>query len=548
LPFSSSSLVLISLLALLLVGRLAFHNPSNLPAYPWLYLRGGEPLSTDEGAIELVAIGDVMLGRGVADEPRPFAATAPWLRAADLTVGNLECVITSDAAPLVPVEAGSLGPLQTAPSAAYRLREAGFDVLGLGNNHALDLGTAGLAETAYWLRMAGIAAIGAGPDPEAAFRPLVREIHGVRLAFLAVNAVTDDREDRGGDWAQADWDSERIVAAINAARDRADAVVVLVHWGYEYETRVDPVQRDAARLLLQAGADLVIGHHPHVVQTLEISEGQGVAYSLGNFVFDQGQGETAQGLALRAFFDGSGLRAMQAVPVWAGARPRLMTLEESRSTQSSRALIARVTPSQRLSVACDEGACRRVDVARHETDGVRSALFWGGQIDLSGDGVLEHVRRVDEQLVVYGSDVELWRSPTAWRVVDAALGDPNNDGRGEILLALWKTGLDGLETPSPDKERTPRSHPFIVGYRGGIYRTLWGGSAVRRPIHEVELGDVDGDGMQELIVLEGEDAEQRTIAVWRWHGWGFSLLWRSDPGGYRGLKLSENGTISVVAE
>jgi hypothetical protein len=108
--------------------------------------------------------------------------------------------------------------------------------------------------------------------------------------------------------------------------------------------------------------------------------------------------------------------------------------------------------------------------------------------------------------------------------------------------------LDGLESSDSGKEQTLRSRPFVVGYRGGDYRTLWGGSAVTDPIHEVELGDVDGDGAEELIVLEGDDQRQRTVSVWRWHGWGFSLIWRSHPGQYWDLRLQEDGRISIANE
>jgi hypothetical protein len=100
----------------------------------------------------------------------------------------------------------------------------------------------------------------------------------------------------------------------------------------------------------------------------------------------------------------------------------------------------------------------------------------------------------------------------------------------------------------------PRSHPFIIGYREGAYRILWGGSAVADPIHEVELGDVDGDGVQELVVLEEQgDGRNRAVSVWRWHGWGFSLVWRSPPDHYRDLTLvpGEVGSppiISVVCD
>jgi hypothetical protein len=320
-------------------------------------------------------------------------------------------------------------------------------------------------------------------------------------------------------------------------------VIVSVHWGYEYETRVDPAQRDAADALLEAGADLVIGHHPHVVQVFEVEGERAVAYSLGNFLFDQQQGETRRGLALRAFFDEGGLRAVQALPVSAGPRPRLTSPADSSS------LLARVEPPSRcLSFICDEDACRPSGALACTTEQAASGLFWGGLIDLTGDGIPEHVRRVSEQVIIYQDGAEAWRSPPTWRVADLALGDPNDDGRGELMLALWKPGLDGLEPPDPVKRHTPRSRPFIVGYREGMYQTLWGGSAVAEAIHELALGDVDGDSAQELVVLEGDDRRGRTVSVWHWHGWGFSLMWRSDSGQYENLTLGGDGRISVIVE
>jgi hypothetical protein len=134
--------------------------------------------------------------------------------------------------------------------------------------------------------------------------------------------------------------------------------------------------------------------------------------------------------------------------------------------------------------------------------------------------------------------------------VDLAPGDPNDDGRSELLLALWK----------PDAKGVLRIHPFILGYREGGYRVLWGGSAVVDPIYEVELGDVDGDGVQELIVLESHGESSSPVAqhlaavtVWRWHGWGFSLAWRSPPGRYRDMALvtaleGSPPTISVAVK
>jgi poly-gamma-glutamate capsule biosynthesis protein CapA/YwtB (metallophosphatase superfamily) len=561
-----------------------------LDAYPWLYLRDGEPLA-DEEVIEVIAVGDVMAGRGVADvmlsqgAAQPFAKVAPWLRTADVTFGNLESVIAEGGIPRP-------GPyrLRAPLVAAAALRDAGFDVLGLANNHALDFGPAALAETVSRLRETGVATVGAGPDANAAAQPLMVETDGLQLAFMALNVVPDpdDVDDEYG-WTRAAWDREQVVDAVASARAHADAVLVSIHWGYEYELRPDPAQRDIAQAILNAGADgpspvadvLVIGHHPHVVQGTQAGPGGFVAYSLGNFLFDQEQGETRQGLALRIFFDAQGLRAVQALPVWAGSRPRLMRPDEALP------LLARVatpiashrspddsvptepTPGEsasgtppRIGFTCSsletdagtsmsgnpgaagnpESSCRPVEVPQMSQVGP----FRGGAIDLTGDGVPEGVRLEGEQLVIEDGNGETWRGLPEWRVVDVALGDPNDDGRGELLLALWK----------PDAESVPRSHPFIVGFREGAYRVLWGGSAVVDPIHKVELGDVDADGKQELVVLEdlsgfGNPNGLRTVTVWDWHGWGFSLAWRSPPGRYHDLALLPGAgasppTISVA--
>lgn len=537
-------LLALSLLLLLFIpGGMALPPAATKPAaalpdeahYPWLYLREERPPLAGEGTT-LLLVGDVMLGRGVLAEPDPFADVAGWLAAADLVLGNFEGVITDlDASPRPPGY-----DLRAPPAAAAQLRAAGFDVVGLANNHSLDLGPAGLAETVTHLTAVGLKVIGAGPDQEAAGRPFLITVNNLQFALLAFNAIPDPAAPDNislQDWTRAGWDMDRATAAVTAARAQADAVIVSIHWGYEYQLRADPAQRRIAGALLDAGADLIVGHHPHVVQETAVQSDRFVAYSLGNFVFDQGQGETGQGLALRAVFDADGLLGVQALPVWAGPRPRLISPETAAS------LLARIRPvGQRVGFVCSRLAGDVVCQPANVPQAAQTGPFWAGEIDMTGDGLPEQVRREGEQIVIYSEDTAVWRGLPAWRVVDLALGDPNNDGRMEAILALWKEDEDGIA----------RSHPFIIGHRGGRYILLWGGSAVVYPIHELELGDVTGDGADNLVVLEETaDGQQRTLSVWRWHGWGYTLLWRSPPGHYRDLILlpaadEQKAVISVA--
>jgi poly-gamma-glutamate synthesis protein (capsule biosynthesis protein) len=497
---------------------------SDLAAYPWIYLRDGRPPTAGESVVELIAVGDVMLGRAVAGIADPLAQVAPWLATADLTLGNLESPIVRDGIQRS-AEPGEPQPiiLKAPITAVSNLTTAGFDLLGLANNHSLDYGPAGLIETGRRLEQAGITPIGAGPHAAAVPPVAWRTIGGVRLAFLAFNDVREpdpvgDLHRRDGGWTRCDWDPATAVEAVAAARTESDAVVVSVHWGYEFQPVADPAQVAMVEALFAAGADLVVGHHPHVVQGTLVSDGRFAAYSLGNLIFDQEQGDTTQGLALRALFDAQGLRAVQALPLRAGPRPRLMTPAESGP------LLARIAPPpQWLNFTCQQDNCEPETV---DGEPAAAGIFWSGTLDLTGDGQPERVRRAAEQVTVYqGADL-VWQSPREWQVVDVALGDPNDDGRGELLLALWR----------PDSAGYLRSQPYIVGHRGGVYKVLWGGRPLVYPIREVELGDVDGDGRQELVVLE-EQKETQTVAIWRWQGWSFSLMWRSPPGRYHTLLL-----------
>jgi poly-gamma-glutamate capsule biosynthesis protein CapA/YwtB (metallophosphatase superfamily) len=546
-------MLLFILLLVLLAGCAVPLVPGNAPdlsEYPWVYLRGGLPLDESGATGQVLLVGDVMLGRGVAEESAPLEKAAPWLRTADLTLGNLECAIAPENLALASAPESDLdrGPyfLVAPASAVNALNEAGFDILSMANNHALDRGLEGLADTASALESAGMLPVGAARTSKQTYQALIQQVGEIQVAFLAFNAVPSPRgpqwsgevraSNPEGSWALAGWERDKALAAVRAAHEQANAVVVSIHWGYEYDQRVDPAQREMASALVDAGADLIVGHHPHVIQALETlpkpDGGQAlVAYSLGNFVFDQGFEGTDKGLALRAFFDRQGLRAVQALPVNAGLQPSLISPQEAREFLARNPARWPALTSESLAFRCDSHGCSQTKIKLTPSELAEESIFSSGTSDLDGEGQAEQVRLDSGLVQISGGSLPSWESPAEWQVLDLALGDPNQDGRQELLIAVRK----------PDPSGVLLSHPFVFGYRQGKYRLIWGGSAVSDPILEVELGDIDADGKQELIVLEELHGDMgRAVSVWRWHGWGFSQVWRSQPGAYERLRLGSD--------
>ncbi|WP_176733819.1 CapA family protein [Micromonospora peucetia] len=260
--------------------------PAGAPARSAEVAAPSSPVGPAE--ITLAFAGDVhFAGRtaGLLDVPTTaFGPISSTLSAADLTMVNLETAVTTR---------GSPEPKQflfRAPTTTYdAVRAAGVDVVSIANNHTLDYGRDGLADTVDAAKAAGVPAVGAGVDAAAAYAPWITRVSGTRIAFLAFSQV----DELWSEWRATETragiamtrDLPRAVAAVRAARQRADVVVVYVHWGTEGAACPPAEARAFADEIAQAGADIVVGTHAHLLLGDGWIGRTFVQYGLGNFLW-----------------------------------------------------------------------------------------------------------------------------------------------------------------------------------------------------------------------------------------------------------------------
>lgn len=270
--------------------------------------------------IDLAAVGDIMLGRTVNtkmvayhDYLYPYRKMHDELQSADLRVANLECTVT-DSVP-IPSDPYTFTFVSSA-RAVTGLTYAGFDALTVANNHADGSGTGALLDMLAHLRGAGIAVTGGGNTLAEARQPAVISAKGVRLAMLGYDMVPPQgsfASASGGGLAPVDLTT--LPQDVAAARDQADLVIPYFHWGIEYTKDPTTDQQHVARAAIDAGADMVLGNHPHWIQGIESYKGKLIIYSFGNFIFDQNWSRpTLEGLLIHFYWRGGRLVSLRFVP------------------------------------------------------------------------------------------------------------------------------------------------------------------------------------------------------------------------------------------
>lgn len=474
--------------------------------------------------ISFVAVGDVMLGRGVgrliaATSPHyPFLLTRELSTAADLVFANLESPLTSRGAPK-----GGIA-LRASPDAVEGLSDAGFDVLSLANNHSDDYGAIGLLDTIAALEEKGIAHVGVEGATGAARSATVIDARGVKIAFLAYNHVEPRYPGEQGGVRGPMWlEPEVVYDEVGRARDQADIVVVSFHWGTEYVPVPDTFQQEVARKTVESGADLVLGHHPHVIGGVAFLERGFVAYSLGNFVFDQPFSvETEQGLMLQALAEAGVLKQVRLIPVHVEAgQPAALPGPEATS------VLAEVFQLAEGLGGLPGGSGSAFE--QQESDG-RLTVEWMTELgekvnvlrtnDLDADGEWEILVATGWAtgpggVCALGVDGDIrWEFETEDRVESLVAGDVDGDALGEVIVS---SGL--LDKPGSIHAA---DHDGQLRWR----------HTVEAAVLDTALGDVDGDGRLE-------------VAAGEWGSFGDTIYLLGGDGSVR-WKYPTGGSVSVV--
>ncbi|GAB3366332.1 MULTISPECIES: CapA family protein [Giesbergeria] len=268
-------------------------------------------------SFSLVFAGDTTLddaaGALIARGGDPLAHVAPLFAKADLRIANLECVVATTGEP------GDKNYTFRAHPRVLPVLRRHLDGVTLANNHSGDYGRAAFAEMLGLLKAADLAQTGGGHNLGQAHTPWLVERAGLRIALFSYNEFMPRSFEADHDAPGIAWsEDEQVVADIERARQqhRADLVLVFMHWGWENELTANHRQRQLARLLMDAGADAIIGGHPHVTQDVELYQGKPIIYSVGNFVMKETDNERQrQAWVLRMTFDAQGASGFSTHPV-----------------------------------------------------------------------------------------------------------------------------------------------------------------------------------------------------------------------------------------
>ncbi len=287
-----------------------------------------EPQEPEPPELRFMAMGDIMIGRGVGARlkkaggyEKAFEKVASYLNLGDIVFANLESPLTDSKHGL---DNTRKIVLKAEPDAVNALTGAGINLISLSNNHILDYYEKGLFDTMELLDQNGIKHAGAGKNIEEARTPAIIEKNGLKIALFAYTSMAEltyagkpyqnyaAGPEKSG-LVQNRY--ETIREDILKIRDQVDLVAVSLHWGVEDSFKVNPEQTELAHKLIDVGADMILGHHPHQFQGIELYKGKPILYSMGNILFDQNDPENMESFIIDMKYKGTELLEFYAIPV-----------------------------------------------------------------------------------------------------------------------------------------------------------------------------------------------------------------------------------------
>ncbi len=284
--------------------------------------------------VRFIAVGDIMLDRGTERIAKkegtffPFRKIYYIIRRYDLAFCNLESIISKRGRPIrkpITFEADT--------EFIQPLKMSGFNVINLSNNHALDFGRNALSDCISRLKKAGFHIVGAGNTLKEAYTPLIVKKNSIKIAFISYCLIPTGVPTRENATQIAVFNLDTAISIIHRLRDSVDFIIISLHWGIEYKHHPSKEQKLLAHKLIDAGADIILGHHPHVIQELEFYKNKPIIYSLGNFIFDQKGEERNEAVMFACTLSKKG--KINAITLWpikiTGTQPRLLnTYEETK--------------------------------------------------------------------------------------------------------------------------------------------------------------------------------------------------------------------------
>jgi poly-gamma-glutamate synthesis protein (capsule biosynthesis protein) len=524
-----------------------------------------------EARVSFCAVGDILLDRGIRTTIEkngvdyPFEQVSEFINGFDLAFCNLECPISARGA-----STGKIYCFRADTNFFTGVDNAGFNIFSLANNHTIDWGRNAFMDTKEIIEKRKLYAVGAGKNQEEARGPTIVRMNGLTFAFFAYVGMPLEgivwAEDKPGP-AQATI--EEICKEIFTIREGVDFVVVSLHWGIEYQHTPMINQVQWGRKIIDAGADLIIGHHPHVLQSIEIYRNRFILYSLGNFVFDQHKLYQRQTGIFSCIFKKGRIDSVSFYPVLLeNFRPGLVKDSafefikekiEAISSQyntkflagdeqifltDSTLLLSFTNPIMRSRINKSNIIVYNNSVEMVDTNGfvtstltitpgeeIKDCCFIKDSASLHlfaiigktkafrGDYLAQY-RITDKKIIEEWLDKDRGYNP--WKIITA---DIDSDSVPEICVGVYKKA---------------RFHPiltnrlFIYNWDGNYIYPKWFGSRLSMPFLDFDFFDIDNDGLDDLIALEINKDGTKRIMVYQWLGFGFS--------GYRELAKNLNET------